>query len=202
VKIVRREKLYRTNNMKKIILASTSYHRRELLEKTGLVFEVVSSDYEEDMTLDLIPSELAKFLSKGKADRVAENFEDAIIISADTFVSIDGKILGKPHTEEKAKITLNTLSGRTHSVFTGYTIIDTKDKRVVSKAVETKVTFLPLTEEMIEEYIRVGNPLKFAGSYTLTDVSDKFIEKIEGDHNNIIGLPVDEVMKTLKEFDI
>ena len=188
--------------MKKIILASTSYHRKELLEKTGLAFEVVSSNYEEDMTLDLIPSELAKFLSKGKAEAVSENFENAIIISADTFIYIDGKILGKPHTKERAKITLNTLSGRTHSVFTGYTIIDTKDKRVVSKAVETNVTFLPLTDEMIEEYIRFGNPLNFAGSYTLTDIQDKFIEKIEGDHNNIIGLPVDEVMKTLKEFDI
>lgn len=188
--------------MKKIILASTSYKRKELLEKTGLVFEVVSSNYEEDMTLDLIPSELAKFLSKGKAEAVSENFENAVIISADTFICIDGKILGKPHTKERAKITLNTLSGRTHSVFTGYTIIDTKDKRVVSKAVETKVTFLPLTNEMIEEYIRVGNPLNFAGSYTLTDIHDKFIEKIEGDHNNVIGLPVDEVMETLKEFDI
>jgi septum formation protein len=187
--------------MRKIILASTSYHRKELLEKVGLVFDVVPSNYEEDMTLDLVPSELAKFLSKGKAEAVAKDFEDAIIISADTFIYIDGKILGKPHTEEKAKITLNTLSGRTHSVFTGYTIIDTKDKRVVSNAVETKVTFLPLTDEMIEEYIRVGNPLKFAGSYTLLDIRDKFIEKIEGDHNNIIGLPVNEVLETLKEFN-
>lgn len=188
--------------MKKIILASGSYHRKELLEKTGLVFEVAPSDYEEDMTLDLIPSELAKFLSKGKADRVAEKFEDAIIISADTFICIDGKILGKPHTEERAKFTLNTLSGRTHSVFTGYTIIDTKEKKMVCRAVETKVTFFPLTEEMIEEYIRVGNPLKFAGSYTLNDIQDKFVEKIDGDRNNILGLPVDEVMETLKEFNI
>lgn len=188
--------------MKKIILASGSYHRKELLEKTGLVFEVVPSDYEEDMTLDLIPSELAKFLSKGKAEAVAKNFEDAIIISADTFICIDGKILGKPHTEEKAKITLNTLSGRTHSVFTGFTIVDTKEKKIICKAVETKVTFFPLTKEMIEEYIRVGNPLKFAGSYTLNDIHDKFVQKIEGDYNNILGLPVNEVMKTLKEFDI
>lgn len=188
--------------MKKIILASTSPHRRELLEKAGLVFEVIPGNYEEDMTLDMIPSELAKFLSKGKAESVAKDFNDAIIISADTFVSIDNKILGKPHTEEKAKITLNTLSGRTHSVFTGFTIIDTKNNKVVSKAIETKVTFKELTDEMINDYIKNGNPLKYAGSYTLNDINDKFIESIEGDHNNIIGLPVDAVMETLKEFEL
>jgi len=87
--------------MRKIILASTSPRRKELLEKAGLIFDVIPSNYEEDMTLDLIPEELAKFLSKGKAIDVAKNFNDAIIISADTFVSLDDKIIGKPHTEEK-----------------------------------------------------------------------------------------------------
>ncbi|KKP86489.1 MAG: Maf-like protein, septum formation protein, partial [Parcubacteria group bacterium GW2011_GWC1_35_8] len=127
--------------MRKIILASTSPRRKELLEKAGLIFDVIPSNYEEDMTLDLIPEELAKFLSKGKAIDVAKNFNDAIIISADTFVSLDDKIIGKPHTEEKAKITLKTLSGKTHSVFTGFTIIDTKKDKIVSKVVETKVSF-------------------------------------------------------------
>ena len=189
--------------MKKIILASTSPRRRELLEKAGLVFEIVPSDYEEDMTLNLIPAELAKFLSRGKAEAVAKNFSDALIISADTFVFIDNKILGKPHTEEKAKITLKTLSGRTHSVFTGFTIIDTKENKIISKAVETKVTFKELSDEMIDQYIKNGNPLQYAGSYTLRDIESKFIEKIEGDSNNIIGLPVDVVMETLKnEFNI
>lgn len=101
-----------------------------------------------------------------------------------------------------AKITLEKLSGRTHSVFTGYTIIDTKNNKKISKSVETKVTFKTLTEEMIDNYIEEGNPLKFAGSYTLNDIRDKFVEKIEGDHNNIIGLPVDDVLKTLRELDI
>ena len=188
--------------MKKIILASTSSHRKELLENAGLIFEVASSDYEEDMTLDLMPDELAKFLSRGKAESVAKNFEDAIIISADTFVSFQNKVIGKPHTEEKAKITLRTLSGNTHSVFTGFTIIDTKKDKSISKVVETKVTFKELSDEMIDDYIRNGNPLKYAGSYTLGDIMDKFIEKIEGDSSNIIGLPVDTVMKTLKEFGI
>jgi septum formation protein len=188
--------------MKKIILASTSLHRKELLENTGLIFDVVPSNYEEDMTLDLIPAELAKFLSKEKAKAVAIDFKDAIIISADTFVSLDDKLIGKPHTIENAKITLKILSGRTHSVFTGFTIIDTKDNKVISKAVETKVSFKELSDEMIDDYVLTGNPLKYAGSYTLGDIMDNFIEKIEGDHSNIIGLPVSVVMETLKEFDV
>ncbi len=188
--------------MRKIILASTSPKRKQLLENAGMDFEVVSSNYEEDMTIDLPPSELAMFLSHGKAESVISNFNDAIIISADTFVSIDNKIIGKPHTKEMAKITLEKLCGRTHSVFTGYTIIDTKNNNKISKSVETKVTFKTLTEEMIDNYIEEGNPLKFAGSYTLNDIKDKFIEKIEGDHNNIIGLPVDDVLKTLREFNV
>ncbi len=186
--------------MRKIILASTSPKRKELLEKAGLIFEVVPSNYEEDMTLDLVPCELAKFLSKGKAKDVAKKFDDAIIISADTFVSFGDKIIGKPHTAEKAKMTLRTLSGNTHSVFTGFTIFDTKTGKIVSKAVETKVIFKELSDEIIDDYVKNGNPLRYAGSYTLNDITDKFIEKIEGDPNNVIGLPVDAVMETLKEF--
>ncbi|MFA6585817.1 MAG: nucleoside triphosphate pyrophosphatase [Candidatus Paceibacterota bacterium] len=188
--------------MRKIILASTSPRRKELLEKIGLVFEVIPSNYEEDMTLDLMPDELAEFLSKGKAKDVAKNFNDAIIISADTFVSLDGKIIGKPHTIERAKTTLRTLSGKTHSVFTGFTIIDTKKDKIVSRAVETRVSFKELSDEMIDDYIKNDNPLKYAGSYTLNDIVDKFIEKIEGDPLNIVGLPVGAVMETLKEFNV
>lgn len=188
--------------MRKIILASTSKHRRELLEKAGLVFEVVPCNYEEDMTLNMPPSELAKHLSCEKAKSVAHDFEDAIIISADTFVSFQDKVIGKPHTVERAQETLRTLSGQTHSVFTGFTIIDTKENRTVSKVVETLVTFKEVSDETINNYIKNGNPLKYAGSYTLGDIMEDFIERIEGDHMNIIGLPVDAVMETLKEFDV
>ncbi len=188
--------------MRKIILASTSPHRKELLEKAGLVFEVVPSTYEEDMTLNLTPGELAKFLSKGKAETVAKDFDDAIIISADTFASLDNEIIGKPKTIEIAHKMLRTLSGRTHTVFTGFTIMDTKNNKIVSKIVKTRVSFKNLSDEMINDYIKDGNTLKYAGSYTLYDIMDKFIEKIEGDHSNIIGLPVEAVMKTLKEFHI
>ena len=188
--------------MKKIILASTSPERKKLLENAGLIFEVIPSNYEEDMTLDMLPEELAIFLSKGKGEDVARRIKDAIIISADTFVYFNNQLIGKPHTEEKAFITLRTLSGNTHSVLTGFTIIDTKENKTISKVVETKVSFKELSDETINNYIKEGKPLKYAGSYTLGDIFDKFIEKIEGDHNNIIGLPLNDVMETLKEFNI
>jgi septum formation protein len=188
--------------MRKIILASTSPERKKLLEKVGLVFEVIPSDYEEDMTLDMSPVELVSYLSKGKGEAVASKVENAIIISADTFILFKDNIIGKPHTEEKAFITLRTLSGETHSVLTGFTIIDTKENKKISKVVETRVSFKHLSDEAINNYIKEGKPLNYAGSYTLGDIFDKFIEKIEGDHNNIIGLPVDDVLETLKEFSI
>src|SRR3989344_245012 len=101
---------------RRIILASTSPRRKELLEKAGLVFEVVGSDYEEDMTLVLLPSELAKHLSRGKAEAVAKNYPDAVIIAADTFVVYGDSLLGKPHTPEKAKEMLQMLNGKPHTI--------------------------------------------------------------------------------------
>lgn len=94
------------------------------------------------------------------------------------------------------------MSGNTHSVLTGFTIIDTKENKTISKVVETKVSFKELSDETINNYIKEGKPLKYAGSYTLGDIFGKFIEKIEGDYNNIIGLPLNDVMETLKEFNI
>jgi len=187
---------------RKIILASTSPKRKELLSKTGLKFGVVSSDYEEDMTLPLPPDKLAKYLSRGKAEAVAKKYEDAIIISADTFVSFKGKIIGKPHTKKKAFETLKNFSGKTHSVFTGFTIIDTRSKKISSKVVEVKMTFNILSDEIIKNFVKNGNPLKYAGSYTVNDISEKFIKKIEGDPLSVIGLPVKALTKELKKFGI
>ena len=187
---------------KKIILASTSPRRKELLAETGLVFDVVASNYEEDMSLPLPPGELAAFLSKGKALSVAEKYLDAIIIAADTFIAYQDKIFGKPHTEKRAREMLETLSGKTHSVFTGYTIFDTKTQKVISKSVEAKVTFKKLSSKEIEDYIATAEPLERGGAYAIQTVGNTFIEKFEGDYKTIIGLPVDEILKILKESEI
>jgi septum formation protein len=187
---------------KRIILASGSPRRKELLEKTGLIFEVVKSDYEEDMTLELSPKKLAEHLSRGKAEDVAKKFTEGIIISADTFISYEGKIMGKPHTPERAKEMLLSLSGRSHSVITGFTIIDIESGKNISRAVETLIFFKELSEKEIDEYVATGNPLDKAGAYAIQVIGEKWVEKIEGDFDNVVGLPVKDLLEELKEFGV
>ncbi len=188
--------------MRKIILASTSARRKELLAKTGLVFECVASNYKEDMTLSLPPNELVKFLSKNKAESVARNYTDAIVIGGDTFISFNGHILGKPHTSLRAKEMLKMLSGNEHSVFTGFTIIDTSNNKIVSEAIEAKIKFKDLTDEEIDVYIATGEPLSRAGAYAIQTIQKTFIESFVGDYDSIVGLPVNDVMKTLESFGV
>src|SRR3989344_5050457 len=146
--------------MRKIVLASTSPRRKELLGKTGLTFVVDPGDYEEDMTLKMTPTRLAKHLSRGKAESVARRHSDAIVIGADTFIAHKGVLMGKPHTPSKATTMLKKLSGRAHSVITGFTIIDTKSGKNISRAVSSKVHFKKLTTREIEAYVRTGEPLE------------------------------------------
>ena len=188
--------------MKKIILASTSPRRKELLEKTGLIFETASSSYEEDMTLALPPKELAMHLSMGKAKAVSAIHQNAIIIAADTFVAYQDQVLGKPHTPEKAKETLEMLSGKSHSIITGFTILDPENDESFSHAVETVVHFKHLTEEEIQNYIATGEPLDKAGAYAIQGLGSELVDRIEGDYSNIVGLPVEEVLKALKNFGV
>jgi septum formation protein len=187
---------------RKIILASTSPRRKELFEKTGLTFEVVPGKYEEDMTLPLSPLDLAIHLSKGKAQSLVGEYSDAIIIGADTFVSYDNKVIGKPHTPEKARATLSMLRGNCHGIITGFTIIDTRENKIISRAVETKVYFRNFSDKEMEDYITTGEPLDKAGSYGIQALGKGFVEKIEGDYDNIIGLPIGDLMSSLKEFGI
>jgi septum formation protein len=161
----------------KIILASTSPRRKELLARILEKFEVKPSDYEEDMTLKLIPSELARTLSYGKAAEVAKR-EEGIIIGSDTFISLDGEVLGKPHTPEKAKLMLRKISRKTHEIYTGLAIINTETKQEIKEYEITKITFKELSEKEIEEYIETGEPLDKAGAYALQSLAKKFIMKI------------------------
>ncbi len=186
---------------RKIILASTSPRRKQLLEKTGLVFEICHGDYEEDMTLKMEPKELAKFLSLGKAQSVISKFPDALIIGSDTFIAFEDKVLGKPHTPEKAKEMLQMLRGKQHSILTGYAIIDTKNNKIINDVVETKVFFKNYSDQEIDEYIATGEPLERAGAYALQELGARLIEKIEGDRDSAIGLPVENILQSLKEFE-
>jgi len=188
--------------MKKIILASGSPGRKALLSQIGLEFEVDPSNYKEDMTLKLPPDELAKHLSLGKAKEVAARHKNSIIIAADTFCVLGKEILGKPLTTENAKIMLRKLSGKVHAVITGFTIIDTETGKQVSKSVETKVYFLNISEEDIEKYVALGEPLDKAGAYAMQHRGGIFIEKIEGDYFNIVGVPMAPLVKELKNFGV
>ena len=147
--------------MKKIILASSSPRRKDLLKQIGLEFEVDPSNYQEDMSLNIEPRKLAEYLSLGKAEDVAKRHKHAIIISADTIAALGKEVFGKPKTKERAKYMLQKMSGKAHSVITGFTIIDTKANMTRSKSVTTKVSIRRLNEYEIDEYIKAYTPGRF-----------------------------------------
>jgi len=188
--------------MKKIVLASASPRRKELLERIGLKFEVEPSNHEENVNPGLEPHELAKSLSLEKAKLVVENHRDALVIAADTFIVLDGEILGKPITEDEARRMLETISGRQHSVITGFTIIDTASGKVLSRSEETKVYIRELSSEEIGSYVMSKEPLDKAGAYAIQGLGSVIVEKIEGDYFNVIGLPLSVVTESLKEFGV
>lgn len=189
-------------NKRLIILASESPRRRELLALTGLKFRVVPSDYEEDMTKPLSPHKLAKFLSREKARSVATGYSNAIVIAADTFILFNGKLLGKPHTLKEAINMLDLLNGRSHTVITGYTIIDTAENTSLSRSVRTKVWLRDLADEEIYTYVESGEPLDKAGAYAIQGLGSILIKKIVGDYFNVIGLPLCSLAEDLKKFGI
>ena len=187
---------------RKIILASASPRRREILDKTGLKFSVDAGEYEEDMELGLKPHQLARFLSAEKAKTIAAKYPNALVIAADTFIVFKGKLLGKPHTKEEARRMLSLLNGRSHSVITGFTILDTKTKKKLSRSVETKVYFNKMTEQEIESYVGTGEPLDKAGAYAIQGIGAVIVKKIEGDFFNVVGLPLNSLIEALKKFGV
>ena len=171
-----------------------------MLERAGLKFVVDASDYEEDLSLKMPARRLARYLSCEKAKAVAEKYKNAIIIAADTIISLDDKVFGKPHTNSEAIKMLNILNGRDHDVITGFTIMDTGEVKSVSRSVVTKVCFRKMTIREIEAYVRTGEPLDKAGAYAIQGIGAAMLKKIEGDYNNVVGLPVDAVMKELRKL--
>jgi septum formation protein len=188
--------------MKKIILASASPRRKELLEKIGLKFEIVSSDYEEDMSLKMKPLALAKFLSRGKAESVAKKYKNHVIIAADTFVALGDELLGKPHLASEAEKMLRKISGKVVSIITGYTIIDTAEKKQISNVSEAKVHMKKLTAEEIKNYVKTEEPLDKAGAFAVQGIGSVLIKKIEGDFFGIVGLPLYDLAQSLKKMGI
>lgn len=184
----------------RIILASTSPRRKELLSRTGLVFETKESGYEEEMHLDLNPDKLAEHLSLNKAKPVSDENPDAIVIAADTFIVFENKYLGKPKSEEEAKNMLQALSGKSHEIITGVTVMN-KDKTVffISKA---EVYMRNISPETIDNYIKTGEPMDKAGAYAVQGKGAVLIEKIDGDFFGVVGLPIGKLAEELKKFGV
>lgn len=187
--------------MKKIILASASPRRRELLEQIGLEFEVIPSRCEEVITKTL-PGEIVEELSQQKAADVAKNIPEGIIIGSDTIVWQDGCVMGKPADREAARTMLRQIQGSTHSVFTGVTVIVKEKGQEIGRTFfkETKVHVYPMTEEETERYIDTGEPMDKAGAYGIQGAFAAYVEGIEGDYNSVVGLPVSALYQVLKQY--
>lgn len=191
----------------KIVLASGSPRRKELLRQIGLDFEVILSDMDENCGIS-VPELLVEELSAKKAMAIYELLKDGaepfIVIGADTVVSCDGKILGKPKDDCSAKEMLGKISGRTHEVYTGVTLIrgmGSNSKCEVKTFHEmTKVKFVQMTDAEIDEYVAGGDCMDKAGAYGIQGLCARYISGIEGDYNNVVGLPVCALYREIKEW--
>ncbi|MDO8481627.1 MAG: Maf family protein [bacterium] len=188
--------------MQKIILASSSPRRKELLEQAGIIFTVEHSDYEEDLDLKMRPRTLAKYLALGKARAIASRHKEGIVIGADTIVVCDGRVIGKPVDARDARVILALLSGRGHEVITGFAIVDSKTKSFITRSVVTKVWFRKLASQEIDEYVKTGEPLEAAGAYRIQKGGARFVKRIEGDFSNIVGLHVKNLIRELGRFNV
>ncbi|OUN05450.1 septum formation inhibitor Maf [Flavonifractor sp. An92] len=185
-----------------IILASQSPRRRELLERMGLTgFQVISPDVDENLGEELPPAELVSRLSRRKAQAVAAKAgQDALVIAADTVVALEGTILGKPADELAAFRMLSALSGARHQVYTGVTVL--RGEEAYTEYEVTDVTFRELSEGEIEDYIRTGEPMDKAGAYGIQGYGALFIEGIQGDYYNVMGLPVCRLGRLLDRLGV
>ena len=183
----------------KLILASQSPRRRELLTMLGLEFTVQAADIDETMDPDLPPAEAVQAVSRKKAAAIQAP-ADTVILAADTVVVIDGRILGKPHSTEEAAQMLRLLSGREHTVITAMTL--RCGEKECCEAVCTGVKFRELTDAEIAAYIRTGESMDKAGAYAVQGVGAVLIEEIHGDYYTVMGLPLCTLGRRLQEFGI
>lgn len=186
--------------MKKVILASKSPRRKSILEQVGLKFSIVASDFDETKIKFKTPQEMVKKLSFEKAKIVAAKHPKAVIIGADTTVIFKKEIIGKPKSKQDAIRILKLLSGNTHEIVTGFTVME--GKKSITGHIVSKAKFKKLSEQEIKAYVATNEPMDKAGGYGIQDKGGLFIEKIEGDYFNVVGLPIFAVSKALKEFGV
>lgn len=197
------------NKQKRIILASQSPRRHELIKKLNVKFEVVNPTFDEKLDSNNYSDNTILSLSLNKALSVFELkksstdnfFNNCLIISADTVVVNENKIYGKPKDKTAAKEMLQSLSGKTHFVVTAISVVDSDTKKSVSKLTKTYVTFQNLSDELIQKYVEEKKPLDKAGAYGIQEMGKEFIKEVNGDMENVIGLPTNTLKEILEEFD-
>ncbi|MEY8391818.1 Maf family protein [Lachnospiraceae bacterium 45-W7] len=189
----------------KLILASASPRRKELLAQVGVECEILPAQGEE-ITASTEPGQVVLELSRKKAEETAERAQGSrvVILGADTVVAFENQILGKPRDEKDAKRMLELLSGNTHSVFTGVTLVIVNEGRreVRSFFEETKVTMYPIKEQQILSYIGTGEPMDKAGAYAIQGKCAVYVKGIQGDYNNVVGLPLARIFQELEQSGI
>ncbi len=186
----------------KIVLASASPRRRELLGLLGLDFVIEDSGVPEETDPAESPAESAVRLARQKAETVASRFADALVLGADTVVVAGREILGKPVDPEDARRMLQLLRNRWHFVITGVALIDSRNARQEARFVETGVQMADYSDADIEKYIKTGEPFDKAGSYAVQGLGGRLVARVEGCYTNVVGLPVCEVAEMLHEFGV
>lgn len=188
--------------MRELVLASASPRRRQLLEQIGISYRVLPSQVEERVT-SFVPSDVVEELSAEKCADVLERVpSETVVLGADTVVAFEGKILGKPANEWEAFRMLKMLQGRTHQVYTGVTLMEKRAEETIRETfyVCTDVTFYPVDDQELREYIATGEPMDKAGAYGIQGRFAAYVRGIHGDYNNVVGLPAAEVYHRLKTF--
>jgi len=186
--------------MKKLVLASASPRRRELLKQIGLVFRTLVSPVDETPPTGLSPFELVELLAVRKAMAVARTLEEGIVIGADTVVVWRGEVLGKPSGAVEAMEMLRRLQSDVHEVYTGVAVVDTGTGRVLADHEKTRVFFRAVEEEEIRRYVATGEPLDKAGAYAIQGLAAVFVKGLEGCYTNVVGLPLARLAGMLKQF--
>ena len=185
---------------KKIVLASASPRRRELLRKIVRKFKVVPSAVKESMIKAKTPEAYAVLAALAKAEEIALRCRNALVIGADTIVVLDGEILGKPKSKREALRMLKKLSGRTHRVITGVAVVDAETFEKNAGFEVTRVRMKKVPGRGIMDYVKSGRPMDKAGAYGIQEIEEVFIDKIEGDYDNVVGLPVGLLNSLLKKM--
>lgn len=190
----------------KIILASNSPRRKELLHQIFDDFDIIKSGFNEEDVKEKDPKKLVQILSLKKTEEVFKKVEndylELIVIGGDTLVYFDGQVLGKPKDEKDAFNTLKKLQGNKNEVYSAFTVMIKKEGKITKETNLTKsiVTMKPMTDEEIEEYIKTGEPLDKAGSYAVQGIGSKYIQNIEGSYNSVVGLDIEKLKEMLKKL--